>query len=736
MNIHLSKTKVTLIQTFIMASVYIHTLFSNGISVYALPFTLAFFLYLPGYFISKFLDLSKLKSFEKESLKIILSLAVVMFVGLVINTLGGFIGIDDPLSRHFITISIAVFNFVLFCFVTLSKDTAKTLEVKTTTLDNLWAYIFPVCGLIITILSINSINYLGSNSLFIPAILVLIISIGVALYLNDENLLVTTLFVTAFALICMYSLRSNYPVGYDINQEIMTYRYTQEINYWDIQTHKNPYNSCLSINILPTIISNVTGFNILVIFKLIYPLLLSLAVIFIYSIGSKYLETRKAFLGTLFYIIQLPFILQIPALARQEIAYVFFILTLFILFSKKIHEKNRDFLFILSTCAIVISHYSTTYIAIFTLLSTYIISKIISLISQREESNSIKFVPLMIILVFTVFWNSIVSTNSNNLVTKLTNTFSNMGKSFFEDNKSEFISKAILFENIDQQQKLDRYYIDIQGIYGDLEPEKLGNYVPLISDQEYLEPVVRSSALANIIRLGTSTFFRISLVIGLIICIFKFYKKEVSTDFMTVCAVLTGAVLMIILLPGISLEYNFERIYQQALVVLIVPFMFGVSWVLGKIRLDKTAFIAFIIIAYLFVNIGIIDRFFLGTPAFILDNLGEHYDRYYIYPEEVRSTEILQSLHNNNPKVRIKADRYSLLRFMGYSKLDYYTMNPDIFPQTLKDDVYIYASGANVNKEKTFVLFEGAVMSYNYPMSFVKNNKNLIYTNGKSEIFR
>ncbi|GAG39728.1 unnamed protein product, partial [marine sediment metagenome] len=59
-----------------------------------------------------------------------------------------------------------------------------------------------------------------------------------------------------------------------------------------------------------------------------------------------------------------------------------------------------------------------------------------------------------------------------------------------------------------------------------------------------------------------------------------------------------------------------------------------------------------------------------------------------------------------------------------------------IFPSIIDKNAYVYLGYTNAIKKRTFTYTMGRPLGYNFPNLFLGNNKNKIYNNGGSKIFK
>ena len=88
------------------------------------------------------------------------------------------------------------------------------------------------------------------------------------------------------------SLTSFNILGRDVHQEFYVFQLTLSNFHWNINDFYNPYNACLSISILPTIYYVLTNLNPEYIFKLLFALLGSILPLMVFTVAKKYLDIQ------------------------------------------------------------------------------------------------------------------------------------------------------------------------------------------------------------------------------------------------------------------------------------------------------------------------------------------------------------------------------------------------------------------------------------------------------------
>jgi uncharacterized membrane protein len=188
----------------------------------------------------------------------------------------------------------------------------------------------------------------------------------------------------------------------------------------------------------------------------------------------------------------------------------------------------------------------------------------------------------------------------------------------------------------------------------------------------------------------------------------------------------------ILILPVISASYSSARLYIQTL-ILLVPFsLYGLDWILGKIKIKhKEIMISILLIVYFLLITGWIFQFIGGYyPEYNLSNAGDLYERKYFKKSDFISAKWISSATG---KINSDYPSGTILFVSGYN---YNSIERDISPANIGQNSYVYSSYTNKHRGRAFEIFQNTDISFNFPIQFLDNNKNKIYNNGGSEIFK
>jgi uncharacterized membrane protein len=735
-------------------------------------FSFIFLTTVPGLLIMLILKIREVDFWVYLVYTIGLSVAFLMFGGLFINWVLPLIGIYKPLSTVPLLISFDIF-LLIFWIIALKRNNKIYLKVKPPRLDliNKSFLIIPIIFPILSILGAITLNNHGPN--YLP----LIVLGGIAIYVFfvallrkklNKNIYPWSIVMVSLSLLLAASLRSWYVSGVDTNLEYYIFQLIKEKQYWNAQLFRHAYNTCLSVSILPTILSTFIKINNQYIFKLIITIIFSLTPLVIYLFLKKFTHEILAFLAVFFFISQPVFINWASIPIRQEIALLFFALTLLVLFNENFNQTLKNSLFIIFGFSMVVSHYTTTYLAILLFVFSYliylvvrktkdkkpflIIYKKLNLIEKVEKStnkvNSLNGIVIVVLIIFTFLWNSILPSSFNNVIDFAYQTIQNMKEILVESlSESGSINKQMnifYYKSKDDNLLLQDYLKDAALEYQDksyliLYPgETYENYQPIVKYAKGVlpetAPVPKLFIFINLIR----KLIKVFIIVGVLWLFFTTYKRgtnSIEYIIMTLFGVLfIGTIIM---LPLTSIFYDSERAYQQLLVIMSLPIVLGGLLIFKFfIKNYRLLFISMIFILLFSFYSGLIPYKVVASDVSLqLYNFGDRYDQIYVHETEIKSSEWLFDNRTNNESF-IYADLNASYKFWFSNKIDPYRIIRDVFPPLIDINAYVYSSYTNTIVKRGFLSTKGSMIGYNFPSDFLNQNKNKIYNNGSSEIFK
>ncbi len=320
-----------------------------------------------GFVPIKLLDTDNLSISKFLLLSTGFSISILMFLGLVVNEILWIFGISNPLSICYLMISINCFVFGIYLFSRArDKDQLKVDDQEV----SLWFALLIVLPFL-SVVGSFILNHGGSNYLLLLSIVaVCIVAIISAIRLANNssfNFGPIVLFMVAFSVFLPSSLVTNYVVGNDIYEEFYVYCMTKNRLYWDSSftsefTSHARVNAMLSVTLLPALYSQLLGVNGNLIFKFIYPYILSWLVIGLYELYSTQFSKKLSFLSVFFYCTNNVVFWLFSC--RQIVAELFYILLFILIVDKDIKLSTKGICYLIFGASLVISHYSMAYICL------------------------------------------------------------------------------------------------------------------------------------------------------------------------------------------------------------------------------------------------------------------------------------------------------------------------------------------------------------------------------------
>jgi uncharacterized membrane protein len=727
---------------------------------------MVFLFFVPGLALMGKLRGISINFWQKAGLALSLSLFYLMSIGLIIDVVLPIIfHINHPLALRYLLVAINV-SFLSILVLTrrqpwqIRKPPSLMFSEKTwitATLGSALAFflIGSVCGALI-------LNDGGSNLVAICAqssLLCLLLFIFVFhknLRTESYPYIVLTI---ALGLLYSFSLRGGaHILGWDINQEYHTYLTTALNNHWIVGgMNHSPYNACLSLTILPTIIHNLTNISGELIFKIIYPFFFSFVPVLILLIAQKFLKPFYGFLAALLLMSKLEFANEFPALDRQEVAFLFITILVLVILSEQIQIRYKRILFFCLLVGSTFAHYSTTYTFLMIIALAYLLEKLFEVFLHhpkdkiRLRGKSVISGGMVLFAFLTVFlWNIQVTQSGQNIGSTIFNSISTLNhNSFFGvTSHSEEASNALGLSTPEPSQYELNQYVRSVTTSSQLSSQKTyadaGTYPVTFLPSETTSPPQLPQLLIEFqskIIAFSQIALRLALFVGLMSLLYRYRRvreDEPKRLLTTLSLAAVGITFFFAVIPGLSVAYGFGRLFDEALVVLAVPIIAGLVWLTQKFGKLQTLAVCVVSFVYFSSFFGLTAQVFGGSPSLMLNNSGSKYN-FYIHDGEVASIRWLDA--QDTQRQPIYADIYAYLKFESMSPIhmNLNLLNTNVLPTTITKNSYVYVSQTNLNgrwavDDPSF--FNQSSVGYTFPSEFLDSNKNKVFANQDSEIYR
>lgn len=678
-----------------------------------------------------------------------MSVAGLMIWGLIINFTLPLFGILKPFSAVPLVSSLFILLAVLGYFTfNRNRDGVLKLGGFRFKYEYLFALI-PVFILLISLLGTGSLNNTGNNYLLLflyPSIALYFAYLFLSKKEFPNSVYFSVIYFSALALLFTFSLRGPNILGWDVNEEYQVFTGTLENLRWSMSLYKGlDYNACISITILPTIFKVLTGISSQYIFKLVFQMLFAFLPVSVFVISKKYLNVKYALVSAMLFMSQTWFFEQMPALVRQEIAFLLYAMLLIVLFNVKLSERRKMLLLSIFSVGVVLSHYTTSYILIVVFGSIFL-QNILSRKIINKKTNSMAGYILLAVIGFVIFWQVAV-TNTGDAFGKFITLKDRRGLEVVATTTAPVTNKE-LQENIQKNLKLEDS--ELNTVYYDVVKQFLkkqdvtkydyieaSDYIPKqIHDRVYSGSIFPGYLDSAILLFGK--FFKVFMLVvlpiyGLYVFIRNLLRNRnlEGLDFATLNTVGIVLLSIMVLVPFLQIHYNITRLFLQAFITLSVFVIVGLKDASDKLGVSKILIVGAIALLFLFQS-GFIGHFTGGYKRITIDTIPSDFYTFYIHDTEISSAKWLNSILKADDK--IQSDNIANLRLQSFGDTNSY--NTKVFPLSLRKDSFVYMIRVNVVDKMAVLQYNNISYMYEYPVEYIGNHKNLIYSNGDSIIFR
>ncbi len=742
---------------------------------------------LPGILTIILLELNGLPLWAYVGLTIGFSVLELMLVALAGNTLLPQLGIVRPLDRPTLLVEFAFLVNALIAFIWEFKEevhiSLRSYGVFGSVRDALTA-LAPIAFVLMAIFGAIRLNNGASG------VLTLIMLMGIGVYCLwlvwqgerlGPNVIPIALFFVSLALLLMTSLRGWYATGHDIQQEYSVFQLTTSSGIWSIANYRNAYNACLSITILPTIFSNVLSLFDPYVFKVLFQLLFSTLPGMLYLTVRRYVSSTLAFISVLYFIGFPTFFGDMPFINRQEIAFLFLILMIYVIFETDIPLRLRQLLFVGLGLGMILSHYSTTYIVLGLLILLVLTEPLVHWFSKkyssrlqffsssgmaalrpslyRDEKRIVLWMVALLLLATFVWSSTLTNTASGSLYRVFDETIAVMKSNVKQDTQSSDTSYSLLSLHTSNADQLFAQYLQLViAPFRAIAPT--GVYYPASTYEHYpieviADPVMPLTALGRgmeqvginvvafntAVRQGSARLLQLLVIIGFAALLLssRFLRKPLASDYVILSIGSIVFVFAQLVLPVLSTEYGLLRAFQQSLMFLSIFIVVGSLYVFVGLSNDTRITLAGILaVLFLLSSTGVFTQLLGGYGAQLhLNNSGDYYQLYYIHATDVASSDWLaaeiQKDTLSTSKILIQGDYYSTRNLSTFADAN---LSNDIYPGVVQLDSYVYLGFSDVRNHAVSLFYEGDNISYTYPLAFLDDNKNRIYDNGSALVYR
>jgi uncharacterized membrane protein len=682
------------------------------------------------------------------------SLVVLLGSGLVVDLVGPFVGVTQPIRAVPMLIGLES-----TCILLLASSVKAPCPIQwhrpSRSAAALWSLVLP---LIAAAGALRLNNGYGNGVALIAlfgSLLLLVFSVVAASRL-DKMQSALFLYSIGLALMWSFSLRGDLVYGFDIAAEYNALHQTVSSGVWHTAHYGDAYGAMLSVTVMPAELHALSGVSALLVFKLIYPVIGALFPVGVFGLARRLLPRHWAFAAAGLVVVQSTFFQELPALARQEIALSLFVALVAAVLDGRISRYSQAALVALLALAMVVSHYSTTYMAVGIFGLTLIFQFVTFWLKHVWRVTLAVAVAFAASLLGAVVWYGPVTHSTSN-VTEVVSMTGTQGLDLLpnqaQDGGGLLGAMSAYFQYTTQAPIQPMEYEKlIHDYYSHQRPfvspfADAGNARYDLRSSSPAVPAVRSRMAYSTVSLAALLIQQLVNVLGIVgaLMMVIWRKSVVIAREVGLISVATIIVLAAIRLSGtLANLYNPERAFLQGTVVIAISLcwsMYSIAgrWKMrrreeqGRLRRAAVLGIATGSLVILFVtSTGFVGAILGGGTATNLSNSGEDYERYGMTAPELASAAWLGG--NIKPGQLVYADRYAQLPLVAIAGAPSGLLL-DVTPMTLSQQAWIYADSTNVTDDRARSIINGQIVTYVYPFGFIRSHYYEVFTDGSSEVF-
>jgi uncharacterized membrane protein len=700
--------------------------------------------------------------------------AVIMLLvlgGLTINTILPPLGIARPLDPVPVVIFGDVLNASLYVFRRRRQaDFSWLTQIRALRPSETRLIVTGLFCVLLAILGANRLNNNAGDQLALATLACVFVTILVLLGRHrrlGDGVISVTIFSISLAILLMMSLRGWYVTGHDIQTEYRVFQLTEAHGHWSMSAFNRAYSACLSITILPTEIARVVNVDSVYVFRFFYQALFALCPVLAYTIWRRYASKLVALVAVIFFIGFPTYINDMTSANRQEIAFLFVCAAALAVTNSRWPQAWRRLALFAAAIGVELSHYSTMYMFIGTLVAGWILGTLLTLRSRRRLNReppgeevpwttarrTIGLGSVLAIISVILVWGGLATQTAGAVVTDVQAAISQFGHPSASTPYS-LLSRTTL----SPQQLLDNYrsaaLLQNANTPGD-------HYFPTSTVTQYATPIdnepnmpatslgrllsrvsVPVNALNTDVRQGAAKDEQLFVVVGFAAFIIsRRLRRRSSNELLYLAAASIFMVGAFTVFPNLSVDYTATRAFLEALIwaapVLVVGTI-AVFWPFG--RRASVRFAAGVSLAIFVSTSGFLPQILGGYGAQLnLNNSGLEYDPFYMHPQEVAAVTWLEGKPGVLPS--------GLQAPMGQTTSDPFAFNSpssvtgtqsvgDIYPALIKRTSWVILSYSILRTGRAPLYTDGQLITYRYPTAFLEANKNLVYDNGGAQIYK
>jgi uncharacterized membrane protein len=717
---------------------------------------------------------------ERLGYSLVTTLLLLMFGGLLINTILPPLGLHDALGRLpvLVTADVLVAALLIWRRERVIWRPARSLRSVRLTIQEKTVTRVALASTVLGVIGANRLNNGTGDTVSVVSLgLVFLALLLVFLWRDrlDPGVITFVIYTLSLTMLLITSMRGWYTTGHDIQREFRVFELTKTNGNWSIARFRDPYNACLSITILPMMLWDVTKVHDPYVYKVFFQAMFALCPVLVYRLSLRFTTPTIGLIGLTYLLCYPTFSNDMPFENRQEIAFLYVLAILLIMTQEGMPLRQKRLWIAAFSLGMIVSHYSTASVFIATILALCVLRVLIRMLRGRLEQAGRRLrlpptrledkknpavvvfglVNVFVLLLGAVLWIGVITQTGYTISSTFSSAISSIGTAFSFNSKSSDVSYNLFsFGQPSSAQLLSEYR---QWTLTQT-PDRAGFY-PLAFIDAHAHPTaydITSSPSAfgtaldhadinvtdvnTLVHGGAAKLLQLLVLIGLIGALFRRdvrfrIKREPYLFAVATLLVLVAEVIV----PVVSEDYGVLRAFMQGLLILSPILAYGSVIAFTKLGARWATRVSIALALFLFLSLsGLVPQLTGGYQELLsLDNSGLYYDIYYPHTQEIVAVTWLR--RQIPPQIatsvqsEVFTDEYEFQRLKIYSGTS--PLN-DIYPTLLRENSYVFLGNTTVRDDLATFSYKGNLVTYRYPTGFLTMTKDLLFSDGGAEVYR
>jgi uncharacterized membrane protein len=437
---------------------------------------------------------------------------------------------------------------------------------------------------------------------------------------------------------------------------------------------------------------------------------------------------------------------QLPALARQEVGFLYFALLIAVLFASDLVGRRRQATIAAVLAALVVSHYSTSYVAVVMLGSTWLVYGVVRLLRGRRRRAAsapvaVRLVTVALGVAMILAWDVGVTSSSSN-VTNFISSLADKGVQVLPYARGSSVVQRYLDGNVGGSLSPAQYYAQVAQESRATQPW-LNPFPKSVTDKfparaappAYAVPglVPGTFNLDQNIGTGVDEVLLVLTVAGVAVALLRRKRQAVPVEVAIMLLAFLGFLVLIRFSGTVAGSYNADRAQLQAAIVLAVALGLVLEAVMSRLRFIGPILTVAALVVMLANGTGESAVVTGADAPVLLANGGTAYDYFVISQGEVSAAQWMVANAGRAPD--IYTDEYGALRIWdatGYIKAP----STWLTPATISQGAWVYAPAYAVVDDRAYGTVNGLSTTYAFPAQFLGRVDNLVYSDPTGRVYQ